>query len=92
MSATRVPDILFSPKVIIGSVGLCGPGFVHGARAGPGKAAISGATAVIITLLPRRVCEPHAMRALLCLQSMSQSPTNMPLLTIVDQHAASNCQ
>jgi len=62
MSATRVPDILFSPKVIIGSVGLCGPGFVHGARAGPGKAAISGATAVIITLLPRRVCEPHAMR------------------------------
>jgi len=51
MSATRTPDILFAPKVIIGCVGLCGLRFVPGAVAGPGEAAIPGDPAVIFTWL-----------------------------------------
>jgi hypothetical protein len=51
MSATRTPDILFAPKVIIGCVGLCGLRFVPGAVAGPGEAAIPGDPAVIFTRL-----------------------------------------
>jgi len=51
MSATRTPDILFAPKVIICCVGLCGLRFVPGALAVPGEAAIPGDPAVIITRL-----------------------------------------
>ena len=51
MSATRTPDILFAPKVIIGCVGLYGLRFVPGAVAGPGEAANPGDPAVIFTWL-----------------------------------------